>query len=171
MRRHSLDRSWTEPGFLESMARVNKKGRSKFRTFVMLRHDVTGSPAFLSLSPVAVAVLIQVRRRYNGSNNGEIPLSVREAAGLVNVSPDTAGRAFKELVAKGFLVSTRKSTFANKKMSRRWRLTDEATETELPTNEWRTWKPPKNSFPSPTTRTLRPSHRTVVQFPAQKTGP
>jgi len=112
----------------------------------MLREDIQASAAWRSLSPVARCVWIEVVRRYAGHNNGDIPLSCREAAGLVNSSPKSAARAFKELQATGFLKVGALSGFNQKggRRSTRWALTHESLNGTAPTAEWRQWMPNQN---------------------------
>ena len=123
--------------------RLNKKGRNKHPTFIMLRFDVHDSAAYLSLKPESRCVLQEVRRRFNGYNNGEIPLSCREAAELCNIGKTTAADAFTDLQAKGFIRIVEESGFNQKggRRSRRWRLTEEGYNGQPPSNEWRSWKP------------------------------
>ena len=120
---------------------INRKGRSKYRAFVMLRHDMMDSPAWLSLGPAARCVWTEVSRRYNSFNNGEIALSCREAAERIGVTKDTAAKAFNELIEKGFLRVGEDSSFTVKyKKSRRWILTHHMVGRVPPTNEWQRWK-------------------------------
>jgi len=49
----------------------------------MLRHNITNSPAWLSLTPVTHCLWLLLAKRYN---NGEITLSVREGADDLGVS-------------------------------------------------------------------------------------
>jgi hypothetical protein len=117
------------------------KGRSK-QTFVMLRHDMMKSPAWRSLSANARCVWTEIVGRYNSFNNGEIPLSCREAGELCNISKGSAKRAFDELLDRGFIKVGWFSSFTCKfKKSRRWILTHEMYDGKAPSNEWRTWKP------------------------------
>ena len=130
------------------MAKVNQKGRTKgYRPFVMLRHDLMDSSAYRSLSPADRAVYMQVLRRYNGNNNGDIPLSCREAGELCNISDATASRAFKALQDRGFLSIGRASGFNMKtRMSTRWILTHHALDKNIaPSNEWRDWGKKQNT--------------------------
>lgn len=46
------------------------------------------------LSGPALKVLVELRCRYNGSNNGKVTLSLDEAARLLGLSKTTAKRAF-----------------------------------------------------------------------------
>lgn len=123
--------------------RNNKTGRSKDR-FAMVRHDMVKSPAYCSLSPVARAIWIEILCRYNGQNNGEIPLSCREAKRLVGISKNTASKAFQELQDKGFIRIAHDSNFNLKtRLARRWTLTHLSVDRTLPTNDWRAWEPPE----------------------------
>lgn len=124
------------------MSKYSKaKGRSNKATFVMLRYDLMDSPAWLSLSANAQALWLHIRRRYWGENNGDIPLSTREASKLLHVSPSTASRTFKELQEKGFIAVGEASSFDFKmKRATRWILTDERYNGKPPTNEWRSFK-------------------------------
>lgn len=123
------------------MARkFNATGRSSKQTFIMIRHDIFDSTAWQSLSPVARCVWLAVVRRYNGINNGNIPLSCLEAAKQLGVSKNTTNIAFRELVKAGFLEMTINSGFNMKvRRSRRWRLTHEAAENTKATNDWKKW--------------------------------
>ena len=82
----------------------DRRGRSrKKERFVKLDFWLLKMPAWRALGPVARAVYIELAQRYNGSNNGEISMSVREVARFVHVAKDTASKAFYELEEKGFI--------------------------------------------------------------------
>ncbi len=83
--------------------RHDNTGRSTTERFSSLPHYMTGSPAWRALSPVAVKILIGVMRLYNGGNNGRLAMPSRAAAREANCSKDSAARALRELVEKGFL--------------------------------------------------------------------
>lgn len=117
------------------------KGRGK-HNFVMLRHDMMKSAAWLSLSAKARCVWTEIMLRYNGNNNGEIPLSCREAGELCNIGKGTAKRAFDELKDKGFIKIGSYAGFQNKyRYATRWIVTHEFLDGKQPTNEWRNFKP------------------------------
>lgn len=123
------------------MSYQKTKGRSK-ATFVMLRHDIMKSPAWRSLSPNARTVWTEIALRYNGHNNGEIPLSCREASDLCNISKNTAARAFDELKDLGFIKVGGWAGFQNKyRMATCWFLTHEVQDGKSPSNEWRNYRP------------------------------
>lgn len=137
------------------------RGRSKSTTFVMLRNDIIDSPAWLSLSAKSQALWLHIRRRYNGYNNGDIPLSCREAATRLNINKNTASQAFKELQETGFLKVGEFSGFKNKRrQATRWLLTNEEFNGKPPTNEWRKWEEGKN---------LKDGHATGTHSPISGT--
>jgi hypothetical protein len=113
-------------------------------TFSIIRHDIVKSPAFHSLSLLARQIWLELLLRFNGRNNGDIALSCREVAELMNVSKNTAARAFRELLDRGLVRIGQDSSFTVKtRLSRRWRLTHESVDRSPPTNEWRAWGSPK----------------------------
>ena len=117
---------------------AKSKGRSKSPNFVMLRHDIMKSPAWRSLSPNTRCVWLEIMFRYKGDNNGEIPLSCREAGELLGVGKNTAYRAFTELEDRGFIKVGLIAGFKNKqRMATRWIVTHESYNGKPPTNEWR----------------------------------
>jgi len=91
------------------------------------------------MSPVSKALLIEVMGRYNGLNNGDIVFSVREAA-LIGITPSHAGRAFKELINRGFLRVTRDSAFNVKaRLARTWEITAEPVGGRPATKDFMRW--------------------------------
>jgi hypothetical protein len=94
--------------------RHNYKGRSTTERFVYLPHYMLHSPTWRSLSPVARCIFLELAAIYNGSNNGFIALSTRDAAKHVRCSKDTAARALVELTDKGFIVCCSRGHFDRK---------------------------------------------------------
>lgn len=122
--------------------RVNAKGRNSKGKFIMLRYDIYDSSAWRDLSCVERCTWLEVMRRFNGNNNGNISLSCREVAGALKVSKDTASKALNRLIKVGFLRVTREAYFnIDARESRRWRLTHEGCVSpygdRVPTNEWK----------------------------------
>lgn len=123
----------------------NAKGRSKRRDrFVKLDHWLQDTDAWQSLGPAPRALYIELARRYNSLNNGEISMSVREAARLLHIAKDTATKAFKELEAKGFIKRNVCGSFNWKlKQATTWILTNYNLGDELATKEFARWRPQK----------------------------
>jgi hypothetical protein len=139
----------------------NAKGRTKKGDrFVKLDHWLLNTEAWRSLSPAARALYVELLRRYNGHNNGEISLSVREAARILHIAKDTASKAFKELEAKGFVKRHVCGSFNWKRRhATTWILTDYEFEDEPATKEFARWRPERKKF-GPKSRTRCPEIRT-----------
>jgi hypothetical protein len=103
----------------------DRTGRSKgAERFVALPHYILECPAWLSLTAPARVVYLELMRLYNGSNNGSLALSVRDASDRCNVAKDTASRAFLELSEKGFIECMRLGGFSRKtRLATEWRVT------------------------------------------------
>src|SRR5208282_4584415 len=119
---------------------VNLKGRNEVEQYAKLDYAMLRSRAWLSLSGAAVKVWIELRTRYNGSNNGWITLSLDEAARLLHLSKSTCKRAFDELRAKGFVALTRQGQWYGRQASE-WAVTDRHVEGTPATRAWRQWQP------------------------------
>src|SRR5690242_10676361 len=59
--------------------------------FLSLHHYLLKSAAWKSLRPVERALYIEVAQRWNGFNNGQIGLGVREAGEALHVKHTTVG--------------------------------------------------------------------------------
>ncbi len=117
-------------------------GRNQQSRFVKLEHFEMNCPAYRLMSLAGRASLMEFRRRYDGGNNGEISLSVRELAGLLNCSINTAHKAIKELERLGWVKAAVKGTFTCKtRYATTWILTNQPLGNELPTKEYARWRP------------------------------
>jgi DNA-binding transcriptional MocR family regulator len=114
------------------MSNKHRKDKSKSPPrYVMINHWVMDTAAWKDISANARAIYLEILKRYNGSNNGRIGYSVRQAAIELKISRTTASRAIKELVSHGFIVAEQKGSFnykmdANgkrKRLASEWRLT------------------------------------------------
>jgi hypothetical protein len=145
--------------------RVNATGRStKPDRFLQLSHFLLASAAWRSLDPVARSLFVEVAQRYTGFNNGSIGLGVREAGVALHVKPETAGKAFKALQDRGFLVLQRESSFDQKRLAREWRLTifpmgDCRAPTAPPTKDYVRWQPDQKQKLEP----FGGTHRAVME--------
>jgi hypothetical protein len=91
---------------------------------VRLKHYLLNSQAWMTMPEAACKLLLDVWKRHNGVNNGEISYGCREAQ-QIGLHRATAARMFDILIERGFLVVIRESTFGRKKISRTWRITAE----------------------------------------------
>ena len=129
-----------------------RKGRSKSLPFVKLEQWVMRCPAWRDLDPVARCLYLEIKIRFNGSNNGSIGFGCREAAEALGVGPDTASRAFKSLEAHGFVQVTTRSTFNQKRLTREWLLTelpDDRSEGAISSRDFMRWSADQVDVPVP----------------------
>ncbi len=115
----------------------------------MLEHYLLDTLAWRSLSSRGRALYVEVKRRYNGSNNGMIPFSAREAGTALNASHHTGARVLQELQEHGFIAITEESSFDRKvKIAREYRLTEARNDRPgfeaPPTKEFLRWRPSEN---------------------------
>ena len=130
------------------MSRKEKRAGGA-KHYVMMEHYMMDTPAWRSLSANAKVIYFEVKRRYNGKNNGLISFSAREAGDALNQSHQTGSRALNELQDHGFLVVTEDSTFMRKvKLAREYRLTEKRDDRPgleaPPTKEFIRWRPSQN---------------------------
>ena len=107
------------------MSRAGRNKRTRHGPpFVQLHWFMLDSEAWRELSAHAQAAYIHLARRYTGSNNGLIALSVRELGQRLSCSKDTASRVLIELENSGFIATETIGTFSlkNRKAST-YRLT------------------------------------------------
>jgi hypothetical protein len=85
---------------------------------------------------------------YNSVNNGELFLSVRDAAAALSVWPNTALKGLLELESHGFIKPQQKGAFSLKsRHSTTWILTEFPYRDALPTKDFMRWKAPENQKP------------------------
>ena len=129
--RHNLNKGQAKKGKIESKER-----------FVKLTYPLIESAAWRWLRPISQAVYIELRRRYNGPNNGRISLSLSEGAHILKVSKSSISKALKQLEMHGFIKLIKKGYFTGR-MASEFALTDEQLDGYPPTREWRRWQPIK----------------------------
>ena len=137
------------------MARSRK---TKMLRHVRVYHYFMQTAAWRSLKALERAIYIEIAARYagDGSNNGRIGYSIREAASTFKVGKSSAARALETLQDRGFIVARKKGAFSLKsRHSTEWRLTEFGCDLTgaLPTKEFARWSP-ENQKPVPT-QTLR----------------
>lgn len=111
-------------------------------SFIQLKTFFLKSEAFRSASGIACKLLLCLAHRFKGGNNGEISMSVREAAFELNCTKNTAAKAFGELQRLGFIERRIEAAFSLKtRHAAVWELTWLGTEDEHgkpipPKNTW-----------------------------------
>jgi len=146
---------------------VDQRGDSKREgQYFGLSYSMAHSAAFRSLSGGALKVLVELRCRFNGGNNGKVFLSYQEAAVMLGISKSTAARAFAELKEKGFVRVARPGHFYGRRAAE-WILTDCKHEGQPPTRDWQAWRPklqPRNKTSVPR------RHETQASVPDEYRG-
>ncbi len=86
---------------------MSRSRRNKNRIhghFIMLPTKMIRNKEWKELSPVAREVYIQLKGKYNGSNNGKIRLYYSELDDIEGLrSPSSKSKAFRELEVKGWV--------------------------------------------------------------------
>lgn len=114
-----------------------------FVRHVRLHYWMMDSAAWRHMRPIARALLVQLYSLFNGMNNGDLFLSVRDAAQALNVTANTAMKAFGELETHGFIRARQRGAFTLKiRHATTWILTEFPHGTELPTKDFMRWAPP-----------------------------
>jgi hypothetical protein len=126
-------------------------GRQKHKAsgprFVALYHYMLKSAAWRDLDPISRCLYVELKSRYMGLNNGEIPYSVREGAKELRVSKATVSRSFRQLIDHGFIAITKAGHFGYKvRHATEWRLTEFGCGNDLATKEYMRWQPPGGSL-------------------------
>ena len=141
---------------------VDQRGDSKREgQYFGLSYSMAHSAAFRSLSGGALKVLVELRCRFNGGNNGKVFLSYQEASDKLGMSKSTAARAFAELKAKGFIRVARPGHFYGRRAAE-WILTDCPHAGHPATRDWQAWRPQRQGK-NKTSVPVR--HETVASVP------
>ncbi|MFC1704576.1 hypothetical protein ACFL1E_07355 [Candidatus Omnitrophota bacterium] len=82
------------------MSRKKRKGPR----FVMLDKQLLESEEWKKLSHAEMIAYIYIKKNYNGSNNGKIPLKYAELKGIL--APATLSKALKGLIDKEWIEKT-----------------------------------------------------------------
>ena len=91
-----------------------------------LRHHMLASDAWRALSGSAIKVYLEICRRFNGRNNGQIHLSQADAAKLLFLSKSTVKRSLDALCKMGFIKYATKGSFYGRRAAT-FVLTEKAT--------------------------------------------
>ena len=121
--RHNLKKGLAKKGVIESTER-----------FVKLTYPLIESEAWRWLRPISQSVYIELRRRFNGSNNGKISFSLAEGARILRASKSSIQKALVELEEHGFIRLVKKGYFT-RRMASEYALTDEQLDGHPPTRD------------------------------------
>lgn len=86
---------------------VTHKGRRVSGGFLMVPHEVLRSPAYVSLSPSAVKLLVDIAGQFTGKNNGDLTACMATMKPKGWRSTSTLQRAKDELLRAGMIETTR----------------------------------------------------------------
>ena len=87
----------------------DKRNENREEHWTKMVRPTMQTSAWRALSTTAQALYPWIKFEWHGpkaNNNGKLSLSVRQAAKCLGCNPKTAGRAFRDLQAKGFIVQT-----------------------------------------------------------------
>lgn len=106
-------------------------GRNKDEgQYMLLPYALVQHPNWRRLRPASVKLLIELRSRYNGFNNGRLHISLEEGAKLLGMSKSTVQRAFQQLERHGLITMTKRGHWYSRRATE-WAVTFERTEDKL----------------------------------------
>lgn len=135
--------------------RHRKKGGARF---VQLPEWVQVSEAWATMPPGPRALYIELKRRFNGANNGEIYFSHRDAASALNAHRNTVGGWFDVLEERGFIFLATGPHLGPAGIGKasKWRLEELATPDGKPaTKSFMQWREKQK----PRTKSRTPRHK------------
>ena len=130
-----------------------KSKKRGFPKHVRLLESFQRTEAWRTLKPGPRALYVELKRRYNGGNNGRIFMSHREAADLVNVHRNTVPDYFAELERRCLVRDMGKGHLGadGHGIATRWALCDEPLNGKAPDLAYRSW----SETAKPATKTVR----------------
>lgn len=137
------------------------KGRKRGGSgpFVQLHAWFMNCPAWATMKPGPRALYVELKRRFNGSNNGKLTLSHRDAADALNMHRNTVGLYFTELVERGFIREVRGHCLGPSGIGETsvWALEEEPTDDmRTPPKSFMRWQPPNQK---PRTNSVHDRHK------------
>lgn len=135
--------------------KAHKRGAGRW---VQLPEYLQASKAWASLKPGPRALYVELKRRFNGLNNGRIILSHRDAAAALNVHRNTVGAWFDELQERGFIHMMQGPCLGPSGIGQAslWALDEEPTDDMKPARKaFMRWSEKQN----PRTKIVPPRHK------------
>lgn len=120
--------------------KYKKKGTGRH---VQLSEWLQATEAWSTMSPGPRALYVEIKRRFNGSNNGHIIFSHRDAAQALNVHRNTVGAWFQELQSRGFIRMMQPPHLGPSGVGKAsiWALDEEPTDDKKPARKrFTTWQ-------------------------------
>ncbi|MHA6346722.1 hypothetical protein [Roseivivax sp. CAU 1761] len=117
---------------------------------VQTREWFQAMEAWATLKPDPRALYIELKRRYNGTNNGRIRMAVREAAELLNVHFNTVRSYFADLIDRGLVQETRRGHLGaeGRGIATTWALAElPGADGPRPDLSFSTWSPKRDPGP------------------------
>jgi len=153
---------------------VDATGKSRADArHIRLYARMLDSTAYLATSCGGRALLIELTKLHNGSNNGRIALGVRQAGERLGVSKTRVVGYFDELIGKGFIKLKGRGAFNSKgRYASEWTLTDCPTMGQpatLPTRDYLAWT--GADFETPPRPPRKPTLGKLLSAKKQNLGP
>lgn len=119
-----------------------RKRRKRSDPHVRLYGWMMKTLAWQSLSVGPRSLLVELYSLWDGTNNGKLYLSIRQAASRLHVSPNTVATWFDVLIERGFIKVAQIGSFRLKiKHATTWSLTEHPIGDALPTKDFARWRP------------------------------
>ena len=132
-----------------AQTRLKMKNRASHADFIGISRAVANSVAFIFLTQITRALYVDLRRQYNGHNNGDV-CAADGVLGKFGWSHSTIHKHLKPLLDRGLIVKTRQGGIgAMSRMPCLYGFTDEAIQANpakgisgvMPTFDYRKYRP------------------------------
>ena len=129
-----------------------KHGKKGTGRHVQLPEYLQASEAWRTMKPGPRALYVELKRRFNGRNNGAIIFSHRQAADALSVHRNTVGPWFEELEERGFIWMAQGPHLGPSGIGQAsvWGLTEEMTQDMKPARKnfmaWREDQKPRTEI-------------------------
>lgn len=90
-----------------ALSRKKSKGRGGSPPFFMLDHRLLDLPNYINLTHTAKSLLVDIARQYNGSNNGDLCVTLKVMQKRGWTSNSTMRRALDTLLTANLVMLTR----------------------------------------------------------------
>lgn len=93
--------------------RRRQTGRKERGSFVALPHEILNHANFVAMKPRAVKLLLDLLSQFKGANNGDLAMAWKSMAARGWTSRDQLAKARRELLERGWIVTTRAGRIPN----------------------------------------------------------